>query len=233
MNEKKEDPPKNHDKVKIEDLKYSYDRALDIFKLNNDNYFKRVQIIMVVLQAGLFIALLKLLESNLDPDAKFILSILIMAFGLAVAHTWKKLINRQIQYLELQKRYLRNIEMGFVGQAIPVDYFSIESAITKQIPIDLASAMIKEYKVNNKGEEIKEGKEGGTIKKNNKPYYYAEFKWSGKRYPGGSEELDKIHKVGEARGGTALIERNLSRITFWLWFSLGIGLLYLKCTKKL
>lgn len=218
MNEKNEE---------IENLKYSYDRALDIFKLSNDNYFKRIQILMVALQVGLFYALIKLLHPIPYSGKGFPLPILVAVLGIVIAVIWQKLMNRQMQYLELQKRYLRNLESKFVKLDVPMDYFSIESAINKQIPIDqpeLASAMIKKYEVNNKGEEIKEDTEGGTIKKNNKPYYYARFKWSGKRYPGGSEELDKIHKVGETRGGMVLIERNLSRITFWLWI---IGLVLL------
>ncbi len=34
-------------KEEIDCLKYSYERTLDMFRLNNDNYFKRVQIIMM------------------------------------------------------------------------------------------------------------------------------------------------------------------------------------------
>jgi hypothetical protein len=47
---KAQNPPPNQEK-EMEAFQYSYDKVLEIWKVQNENYFKRVQIIMAVLQA--------------------------------------------------------------------------------------------------------------------------------------------------------------------------------------
>lgn len=194
----------------IENLKYSYDRILDIFRLHNDNYFKRVQIVMVALQAGLFIALMNRLTPIPKSCRELILPIFVAVIGLFVAYIWKVIMNKQMQYMELLKRYLRNLESRFVDLEVPLDYFIIEAAIIK--PRN-GKDKFKTITAKIEKEEVKKKNKGKKI-----PYSFAEFEWSEEKYPGKlGEEPDKIHRVGEERGGLVRIERTLSTGTICIW----------------
>jgi hypothetical protein len=191
----------NGENEEIRNLKYSYDRALEIFRLHNDNYFKRVQIIMVALQAGLFFALIKLLHPVPESWEGFPLPILVTALGIFIAVIWQKLMNRQMQYLELLKRYIRNLEAKSMELGVPIDYFNVEAAISGPKDKDF---LIKTARI------IKH--------KKNKKYRFLRFKWSREKYPGKrGEESDKIHRVGKKRGGAVRIERMLSKGTIYIW----------------
>ena len=55
-----EDPPSSNQESK--DLLDAYRIHLDVWKVQNDNYFRRVQILMVAVQAALFAAALKVVD---------------------------------------------------------------------------------------------------------------------------------------------------------------------------
>ncbi len=102
-----------------------YDRVLGIFKLNNDNYFKRTQILMLVIQSALFISF----TSTWGDDIKWALLGLISFFGILSAYAWFVFITRQCDYLEFCKCHLRNIEYRLVELGIPLEYFKNESKV--------------------------------------------------------------------------------------------------------
>ncbi len=102
-----------------------YDRVLGIFKINNDNYFKRTQILMLVIQSALFISF----TSTWGDDIKWALLGLISFLGILSAYAWFVSITRQGDYLEFCRCYLRNIEYRLVELGIPLEYFKNESKV--------------------------------------------------------------------------------------------------------
>ncbi|GAX60922.1 phage shock protein A [Candidatus Scalindua japonica] len=187
----------NEDKEKRENLQYSYNRTLDIFKIANDNYLKRVQIIMVALQTGLFIALMRLLSPLPDSWKDFPLPIIVTIIGILLSTLWNGLHNKQIQYLELMKRYLRNLESELAESKVPMDYFNIESAL---------SYHITEVKV----EKIKTKIIGKEIRTENEKDRHVFFEGSEDRYP------DKGNS-GKMLGGLVNLESLLGKGALWFW----------------
>lgn len=109
----------------------AYDRVLAIFKLNNENYFKRTQILMVFMQSALFIAFSKLIW-RFDDMNKIMLFMSMMSvsiLGIMSAWIWYRLIIKQADYLEFCKSSLRNIECRLVNLGIPLEYFKGESQV--------------------------------------------------------------------------------------------------------
>jgi len=118
----------------------TYDRVFDIFQLNNDNYFKRTQILMFAIQAALFAGFIKLawdtqIETIISSASlnivKFILFVFIPLFGSISAFTWVELITKQWNVLELYRCYLRYIERNLLELQIPLACFRAESLVFK------------------------------------------------------------------------------------------------------
>lgn len=220
MNGADENNPQDHDE--IANLKYSYDKALDIFRLHNDNYFKRTQIIMVAIQAGLFFVIIKLLTPIPVLPKELILPMIVILIGGAIAWAWGVLMTRQMQYMDLLKKYLRNLEAEFKKLDVPADYFNVEYA-TSSLTVKDPQPQITTASV--------EGPNGGM---------YVEFKWSKAKCPepengtgsdgpnwfviwiyrmlgcGGEDRY--MHKIGVLRGKIVLIEKRMSVaiLLFWL-----------------
>ena len=191
----------------VKNLKYSYNKALDIFKILNDNYLKRVQIIMVALQAGLFIALMRLLSPLPDSWREFPLPIIVTIIGILLSIIWYKLQNKQMQYLELMKRYLRNLEIAFAKSEVPMDYFNIESALSYHITEEKVEKL--------KTKILKKEKEISTENKEDRHVY---FKRSEDRYP---DEKDS----GNMLGGLVQWESWLGKGGLWFWPILFVSLI--------
>lgn len=121
----------------------AYERVLKIYELGLADYFKRTQILMVVIQSVMFLAFGKLVQTSLiDPPnglgengnewASFIMLIslqFIPAAGVCFALTWSELIKRRYQYVDCYRWYLRDLECRLVSLGIHLDYFSVESRI--------------------------------------------------------------------------------------------------------
>ncbi len=109
----------------------AYDRLLEIFKLNNENYFKRTQILMVFMQSALFVAFSKLAwrSDGTNKIMVFMSMMLVSILGIMSARIWYRLITKQADYLEFCKSSLRNIEYHLVNLGIPLQYFKGESQV--------------------------------------------------------------------------------------------------------
>lgn len=218
MGKKKEkNKIENGQEIDPDDLKYSYDKALDIFKLLNDNYFKRVQIVMVALQAGLFIALMRLLSPLPGSWKDFPLPIIVTILGLCIAWIWDTLMIRQMQYMMLIKNYIQNIEAKFVELELPIDYFNVEASISKRFRKNHFKTITADIvNVENR-------------KKDGKYWKLARFKWSKGECPLTDEDTEKYHKVGASRGNIVSIERLMSMGAIILWIVLLIWIIILSC----
>jgi hypothetical protein len=123
MNEKEKDAKNYLD---------AYDHVLGMFKVNNDNYFKRTQILMLVIQSALFLALTKLLwDSSVKGSCIVHISQIVIALlGVLSACVWMMMIKRQGDLLEFYKCYLRGIESRLMNDFdIPLGCFTYESKI--------------------------------------------------------------------------------------------------------
>ena len=122
------------DEIKKKDLLESYERILDIYKLQNDNYFKRVQVFMTVLQGGLFAVALNAAFNLVDSRVQYgwnigqqlesvslmrlCVLVIISVLGCLSARLWARQHSSNKQYLEFSRTHLRNIEIkGKVGTA--------------------------------------------------------------------------------------------------------------------
>lgn len=222
-------------KQEIENLKYSYNQTMDIFRMNNDNYFKRIQVIMVVLQAGLFVAFMRLVSPIPSSWNNFPMPIIVTVLGAFIAVLWIVFMDKQKQYLELLKRHLRNLEMEFKSRNVPLDYFTIESAVAFK---DIEEEIVQKINEDIKGKEIKMDSNGN---------YYVSFKWSGHRYPDSKKQIQSkraievqwfakyaqrvgigkynVHEIDNVKGGLVKTEEWLSKGTFWFWSILFILLI--------
>ena len=102
-----------------------YDQVQKFYSLNNENYFKRTQILMVVIQSALFLGLINVFgTSNFSMKRA---SIFIISFlGILASYAWKEMIERQRQRLELCRYYMRFIESKL---NIPLDFCTYEKKV--------------------------------------------------------------------------------------------------------
>lgn len=109
----------------------AYEHVFRLFQMNNDNYFKRTQILMIVIQSGLFVAFSRLILSsgNAENSLSAISLGLIPLLGLLSAYSWALLITRQRNVLELCRCYLRGIESRLLELEVPLAYFKYEAMI--------------------------------------------------------------------------------------------------------
>ena len=118
---------------KKQDYWDTYDHVMDVFKLNNENYFKRTQILMILIQSVLFAALIKVISvKTIDAHNPELLSLSIggISFmGICAAFTWTTLVTRQHQLLEYCRWYMRWIEEQLFEEGVPLVYFKYESKI--------------------------------------------------------------------------------------------------------
>lgn len=193
-----------------EDLKYSYSRLLEIWKVHNENYFKRVQVVMAVLQAGLFVAIIKFLSPFPTSWSGFVFPAFISIVGIISACLWLNLNEKQTQYLEFCRRVLRNIESKLISEGIPTEYFTVESIVFgpyfDKCP-NTKGVMMSTRNINNKKRRI------------------AEFTWSGERYPEYESERKELHEVGRVRGGMVYFEKSLARGARLVWIGTIVVLL--------
>ena len=115
----------------------AYDHALRILQMNQDNYFKRKQILMIVAQSALFVTFAKQLFAAAptcfkDPLlAKHIVLFVISIFGILSAATWCHFIRRQCNVLDFCKIYMRDIESSLMQLGVPSGYWTYESILSQ------------------------------------------------------------------------------------------------------
>jgi hypothetical protein len=125
----------------------AYDRVMKSYEMNNDHYFKRTQILMIVIQSALFVALAKLASGAHSRYAAatdkvhlvwgaasiMVLSIL----GVLGALFWFLMIIRQHKRMEFGRTCLRHLEHR-MSCVVPLQYFQKEQdAFWYREPVNL------------------------------------------------------------------------------------------------
>jgi hypothetical protein len=189
---------------KMKDQLEAYRLVFDVWKLQNENYFKRIQFLMVVIQSGLIIAIAQFLSKPISSCSweNVVVPGVLSFFGLLSTVLWKKLNERQNQYGEFCRRILRNLEKMLWDLDIPLHYFTAESFVfgpyrnnPPKIPgvkIECADSC---------------GKKLNVIK----------FEKSGEEYPETKENKKNIHQLGRAHGGMIFFENKVACGFFYFW----------------
>ena len=186
----------------------SYSKILDQWKLLNDNYFKRVQVMMGILQVGLLLAALRQLSLFPVSCADAFLRIFLGIIGILSAFVWVKLNTKQAQYLEFCKRILRNLEARLINIGVPLEYFTAESLIFgpyQEHPPKLSAGVIETVKLPNE-------------KKRN----LLRLKWSNETYPENNDPKG-LHSIVRVNGGIASLERRLAHGAMCVWIVVVVG----------
>lgn len=178
-----------NDEIKERHLIDSYKFMLEIYKIGNDNYFKRVQLFMGVLHIGIFISASKLFvawasSTTINTQILNVLGLIVLSvFGVIAGVIWGTISNKQGWYLEFYRRSLRNLEKALIEKNIPMEYFITEGIVFSGKYKGEPNLLITEAK-------------GNRVK----------FKKIDETYP----ETDGIHAVGKVKGGMAHLEGRLA-----------------------
>jgi hypothetical protein len=189
------------------DILDAYRVHLDVWKVQNDNYFRRVQVMMVAVQAALFAAALKVF----DPKAVSCTQLLILT-GLAVlgvisAKHWMALNGRQNQYLEYCRRTLRNLEHRLAELGVPLRYFTLEAHVFGPLRTEIPES-------------------AGTAVRTEGTRHVAEFLWSQERYPDQDTAKRKgIHELAKVSGGMISFEKRMASGIRVVWILVLIGII--------
>lgn len=182
----------------------SYSKIFDQWKVHNDNYFKRVQVVMGILQAGLFLAVLGKLSPFPKSCADAILPIFLGILGIILSLRWVMVITKQAQYLELDRRILRNLESRLTSLGVSLEYFTAESLVFgphRKNPPNLNTATIETVEL------VK------CMKR-----HLMRFRWSGETYPD-PKDGKGLYSIVKVSGRLVYFERGLA------WFALCVWIL--------
>ncbi len=133
----------------------AYDHVLKILEINNDNYFKRTQILMIVAQSALFIGFVKILtvkkdtlnQSALITKPLALIALFVIALlGSLSAVVWIHFIRRQSNVLNLCKSYLKCIENSLMQFHVPSGYWTYEGMMSHPESYG-ASELIMPFKI--------------------------------------------------------------------------------------
>lgn len=203
--------PLNHEN-EPKNLMDSYSKILEQLKLLNENYFKRVQVMMGILQAGLLVAAFGKLSFFPKSCDDALVRIIIGILGILSALMWMRLNTKEAQYLEFCKRILRNLEARLMCLGVPLVYFRAESLI---------------FGPNR--EDLPEISAGGieTVKlPPSEKLNAVKFKWSEETYPENRDHKG-LHSIGKVTGGIISLERRLPQGALGVWILVVVvALLY-------
>jgi hypothetical protein len=194
-------PPTQESK---EDILDAYRIHFDVWKVQNDNYFRRVQILMMAIQAGLFAAGLKIfVDMDRSCFTTQILLLIIAGFGMASSCWWMRQNDRQSQYLEFCRRSLRNMEHKLTELGVPLRYFTLEAHVFGP-----------------PREEIPES--AGTAVRKEEDRDVVEFTWARERYPDKNDdtkdERKRVHQLAKVVGGMKTFEKGMAMGILRVWF---------------
>jgi len=184
-------------KTEIDGYLTTYDFVLTIWKVQHDNYFKRVQVLMMAIEAGLFATLLKLWLNRITNIEDLAISATISILGVLVSIVWCKYIRKQGTYLEYCRSLLRNVERRLIELRFPLGYFALESYIFSPkgvFPGKLADTEELEYR-------------------------RVHFARSNENFPSAADTFIK-------RGGMIALDRGISIGASVIWFLMLMGLLH-------
>ena len=174
----------------------AYRILFDFFKLQNDNYFKRIQILMVVIQVALFTAAFKFVSVTSESwdEVKVVTLVGIAIIGIVSAWYWSLLNTKQNQYLEFSRSMLRNLESRLVELGVPLRYFTLEAHVFGPARKEIISS-------------------AGTSVRTEDERHIATFEWSKEEYPGEGG----IHALRRVSGGMFKSERKIAFGLICVW----------------
>jgi len=189
------------------DILDAYRVHLDVWKVQNDNYFRRVQILMMAIQAGLFAAGLKIfVDMDRSCFTTQILILIIAVLGMISSYCWMALNDRQNQYLEFCRRTLRNLEHRLAELGVPLRYFTLEAHVFGPLR-----------------EEVPDSAGTAVRKEGNR--HFAEFSWARERYPDQDTDKKDVHELAKVGGGMKSFERGMALGILVLWALIMIGII--------
>ena len=175
------------------DILDAYRVHLDVWKVLNDNYFKRVQVLMIAIQAALFAAALKVVDLKGRFGIQMLVLSIIAGLGVISSSCWITLHDKQNRYLEFCRRTLRNLEHRLAELGVPLQYFTLESHVFK-LPHQREVPKLAGTAIRNEGERV-----------------FAEFVWARERYPDQDTKKKCVHELAKVGGGIKLL------VTFKRW----------------
>ena len=187
----------------------AYRIQLDLFKLQNDNYFKRVQILMVVIQVALFTAALRFIHVKSGSLYEIFILMGISILGIFSARHWSSLNEKQNQYMEFCRRTLRNLESKLVELGVPLRYFTLEAHVFGPLRTELTSS-------------------AGTSVRMEGERHITHFDWSEEDYPDPDTKESGIHGLKRVGGGMIAFEKGIARGIICVW-TIALILLIIKC----
>lgn len=102
------------------ELHLTYNQMQTFYVQSGDHYFKRTQVLMMVIQSALFLALTKVLTATDNGHMWLVLPISIL--GILASYAWTEMIGRHQQRLELHRYYMRYIESKLKGLGLPESF---------------------------------------------------------------------------------------------------------------
>ncbi|MBU0661699.1 hypothetical protein KKG22_06030 [Patescibacteria group bacterium] len=186
----------------------AYCIQFDVWKVQNDNYFKRVQILMVVIQAALFTAALRFIPPKSESWCEIFIPMVIAVLGIFSAHHWTSLNEKQNQYMEFCRRTLRNLESRLVELGVPLRYFTLEAHVFGPLRTEITNS-------------------AGTSMRTKGDRHVAHFAWSTEDYPDPDEKEDNIHELRKVGDGMMICEKKIAWGVLCVW---ALGLILLTVT---
>ena len=209
--QKDQSPAEGHKfETETNGLLVAYTKMLDIWKVQNENYFKRVQVAMGIIQVGLFLAVVKVLSPLPTSWREAILPVFLAVLGILSARMWTGLNEKQTQYMEFCRSNLRNIERRLSTLGVPLEYFTLESLVFGPAP----NFDISPYSATLESVEVRKKKRCVT-----------RFLWTQDRYPDPDLENDSIHSVSKVGGGMISFENRIAKGAVFAWLVVMVAVL--------
>jgi len=196
-------------KDEARDLLDAYAKTLEIWKVENENYFKRVQVAMGIIQISLFVALFKMVPPLPTAWPQAGLPMLLSILGAFSSYMWIGLNVKQSQYLEFSRRTLRNIEKRLSELRIPLEYFTLESLVFGP----MCKVHHQPYSAHPEVDEA-----------SGKNRYQLTFQWSGEKYPEPDSRDRPLHSMSKVAGGMVLYEKRIAYGGLGMWLLLLVVL---------
>ncbi len=175
----------------------AYNTNLEIWKKQTDVYFQRVQILMMGIQAALFVGFLATLSKPPIEEYQLLIATGVAVIGIFISITWNRLIRKEHHFLEFCRRSLRAIEFKLAQKGIPLQYFVLESHIFGK-----PSPHVDRYPG------------GATLLEEDKGVVY----FGNERYPEPNCAIHSAHKLNEVRGGLMKIDMGIALGASLVWF---------------
>lgn len=194
------------------DLLAAYRLHLDVWKVQNDNYFKRYQFLMVAVQAALIAAALKVVDLNGTSGIQILVLTVLAVLGVISALSWLTLNDKQNQYMEFCRSTLRNLEYRLAELGVPLRYFTLEAHVFGPLRIEIPDL-------------------AGTAVRTEGTRHIVEFTWARERYPNQDTAKKGVHELTKVAGGMIFFERRVARTILVVWILVLIGIILATATR--